>query len=337
MQKIFLRILSAFSLIFMFVFSVNAKMNMSIDKVISFIRSSKKIENIIPIAMATDNNYAYPTIVAMTSILENRKPKTHIDFYVMLSGDFDHSLKNKIDSLRKKYGKCTINFIDMKNKLENLYISGYIKTATYYRLLLPDLLPNLDKILYMDVDTITQKDLSDLFNVNINDYYLAGCKDVGVEWISNNCTDYIKRFGKRDCIENYINAGIILFNLKKMREEGLVDKLIECASSHNLTCHDQDALNWVCHDKIKKIKNIYNNFPYYISNLQDQVIIHYACEKPWNNKDMKYADIWWDYAKKTGFIKEIQNKFLDESKKKKIRHEEMKNVIGMIKGMIKAA
>lgn len=283
--------------------------------------------NSISIAMATDNNYAYPTMVAITSILNNCNPKTNINFYVMLSGDFEQSLKDKIKSFEKKYKNCSVSFIDMKDKLKDLYTSGNIKTAAYYRLLLPDILSELDKILYMDVDTITQYDLSDLFNIDIEDYYLAGCKDNGAEWISIACVDYVKKFGKEDCLKNYINSGILLFNLKKMREDNLVEKLIECASSHNFNCHDQDTINWICHDKIKKIDNIYNNFPNFIqkNDVKNQVIIHYAADKPWKNKNVKYASIWWDYAKKTGLLKEIKEKFIDQSKN--IKEQSKKPII----------
>ena len=61
------------------------------------------------------------------------------------------------------------------------------------------------------------------------------------------------------------------------------------------------------------------------------------CGKPWNDQNVNYSDIWWRYAKKTGFINEIQDKFLDESTKKKIRSEEMKNIVEMLKKIRKIA
>ena len=110
-----------------------------------------KHETYIPIAMASDENYIYPTIVAMTSVLENRKPNTKIDFYIMLSGDVAQEYKDKILNLQKKYSNCEITLIDMKDKMKEFYTSRHIKTAAYYRLMLPSLLPHLDKVLYLDV------------------------------------------------------------------------------------------------------------------------------------------------------------------------------------------
>ena len=134
----------------------------------------------ISIAMASDSNYIYPTIVSMTSILENKRSDTKIDFYLMLSGDLEQSLKNKILHLQEKYSNCTITLIDMKDKLSSLYKSRHLSTATYYRLILPSLLPQLDKILYLDSDIIVRQDLSSLFDYDVDNFYLAGVVDAKV-------------------------------------------------------------------------------------------------------------------------------------------------------------
>lgn len=338
MKKAVLVIFSVFSLMCIFMFHANIDGILSVNKIMSPIKDNKKSENVIPIAMATDNNYAYPTIVAMTSILKNRNNKTHINFYIMLSGDFDQSLKDKIESLKNKYKKCSVSFIDMEDKLKDLYTSGYIKTASYYRLLLPNLLPDLDKILYMDVDTITQGDLSNLFDTDIEDYYLAGVSDKDSYGGCGPLNDkkfkdmFIKQFGNEGTLEDtYVNGGVLLFNLKKMRKYELVEKLIECASSTNFNRHDQDVVNYICHDKIKNLGNSFNCAPHLINNIRHQVIIHYMCSKPWNDQNVKYSNIWWRYAKKTGFINEIQDKFLDESAKKEMRFGALKNIVRMIK------
>lgn len=329
MKKIFLKILSVFSFMCMFMFNSN-------------IIGGKKGSGNISIAMATDNNYAYPTIVAMTSILENKNPETKIDFYIMLSGDFDKLLRDKIESLKNK--ECSISFIDMKDKLKDLYTSGTITTASYYRILLPDLLPDLDKILYMDVDTITLKDLSDLFNIDVDNFYFAGISDKisygGCGPLSDRKLKdmFIKIFGGKENLDNmYVNAGILLFNLKKMREDKLVKKLIECASANNFNRHDQDVLNYVCHSKIKNIDKIFNCRPAKIENFKDQVIVHYMCKKPWNYHNIKYADIWWNYAKETELEKEITERFPDKSKIKKNIHSRNRSAEKQHKKIKKAA
>jgi len=176
------------------------------------------------------------------------------------------------------------------------------------------------------VYTITQKDLSDLFNVNIYDYYFAGVTDKEACGANGPLNDrkfkdmFVKAFGGEKNLENtYVNAGILLFNLKKMREDKLVEKLLGCASKYNFNRHDQDTLNYVCNDKIQNIDKIFNCHPGIIKSLENQVIIHYMCQKPWNYYNMKCANIWWNYAKLTGLEKEIKEKFPDKSKIKKNR------------------
>ena len=80
---------------------------------------SEKPKNTIAIAMSTDNNYVFPAIVSMTSILENKNPDTKIDFYIMLSGETTQESKNKIISLQNKYSNCNITLIDMNDKMKS--------------------------------------------------------------------------------------------------------------------------------------------------------------------------------------------------------------------------
>ena len=114
----------------------------------------------IPIAMAADNNYAYPTLVAMTSVLENAGPNTKYEFHLMVPSDFTEENKSIIKSLEKKYKRCSINIIDMGNDFKNAKNDARITTPAYYRLSLSEILPNVDKIIWLDGDTIVFKDLT---------------------------------------------------------------------------------------------------------------------------------------------------------------------------------
>ena len=278
----------------------------------------------IHIAMATDNNYIFPAIVSMTSILENKNPNTKIDFYIMLSGDITQESKNKILSLQDKYSNCNITLINMKEKMKEFYTSGHIKTATYYRLMLPSLLPHLDKVLYLDVDIIVRKDLSELFNYNVDNFYLAGVVEYQgdnrhnrLKWRLSRIKDdfYMQKYGENIYKKSYINAGIAIFNLNKMRKDNIEPKLLECAKSYNHLTHDQCALNLVCYNKILNIPSVYNSSPQdnYDSN---QVIVHYLGKnKPWSSPESKNADLWWEYAQKTDYFKEIQQKYVRDKVK----------------------
>lgn len=270
---------------------------------------------VIPIAMAADNNYTYPLIVAMTSILDNKNPDTKIDFYVMLSGDFLDENKAKIMSLQNKYDHCRITLIDMKDKAKNMHTSRHITEASYYRLMLPSILLELDKVLYLDSDIIVQKDLSDLYNQDLENYYLAGVLDIcccGSGMVNvrkeraKTQTDYfVEKFGVDAYKEKYISSGAALFNLKKIREDNRHIEFMENAKMYSHMYHDQDVLNFVCFDHILVLPDVYHKDARFAS-LSEQVIIHYASKiKPWSKPRRRLADLWWEYAQKTDYYNEI--------------------------------
>lgn len=136
--------------------------------------------NKIPIAMATDNNYVYPTIVAMTSMLENKKENTYLDFHIMISGQVSKENCDRFNKLKHIYKGCSVELIDMKNQFDNTYITpSYITRATYYRLLLPSVLSGYDKVLYLDGDITVRKDLWDMYSTDLGDNYIGAVKDIG--------------------------------------------------------------------------------------------------------------------------------------------------------------
>ncbi len=73
----------------------------------------------ISVAMGLDNNYLYPTIVSIISVMENKNEKTLYDFYVMHTPEFEERNKTKLLSLREKYENSDISLIDMGESFKN--------------------------------------------------------------------------------------------------------------------------------------------------------------------------------------------------------------------------
>ncbi len=282
-------------------------------------------ENTIEIAMATDNNYAYPTMVAMTSILESKNDTTKVNFHVMLSSDFDSANKEKIKSLEKTYSGCAVDIIDMKPVQAEAKTSGHITKSAYFRLSLASLLQDLDKVLYLDTDLIAVKDISDLYSTNIDNYYVGGMNHGGLKNINKNFFG----LGRR---EIYINSGVLLMNLKKMREDNIEEKfnqfMIEHQNDKEWRQHDQDVINAVCYGNIAILPLKYNAMQQdacqeglrhwysdtYEESYQNPAIIHYSSpDKPWNLTNLKNADLWWECARRSKFYSEIKEKFLPKS------------------------
>ena len=258
----------------------------------------------IPIAMALDNNYTLPTIVAMTSMLENVKDDTVYKYHLLLSKDFTEENKQKILSLKEKYQskQFDIKFIDMKDAFKNAKKKGMLAAPTYYRLNLPSLLSTYDKCIYLDGDIIVNGDLFELWNIDLGDYYVGG---VG-GFFQFDCSNYAKILGIKDT-DQYINAGVLLMNLKKLRSDKMDDKFGEFVKNKVNKCpdikfQDQDTINACCYDRIKLIPLKYNSLNGGVKGGKDTLIAHFTgSSKPWVNLNSPFAKKWWDYAIKTGF------------------------------------
>lgn len=270
--------------------------------------------NKIPIAMATDNNYIYPTIIAMTSMLENKKESTNLDFYIMISGQVSEENRNRLNELTNIYKGCSVQLINLRDKFSTAYAgAGNFQGAAYYRLILPSLLSEYDKILYLDGDIIVRKDLWDMYSMDLQDNYIAAVKDMAHQIWGGQ--DYAYKLGVRDT-KQYINSGILIMNLKKMREDNMERKfsdLIPQLESRGLVYPDQDILNSTCYDKIKFMSPEYNTMQglVFIDNTQgiydsqewkrartDPTIIHYSSgDKPWKGRVCNFYDEWDKYRK----------------------------------------
>ena len=133
-----------------------------------------KDKSIIPIAFATDNKFTYPLIVLLTSILYNSKSDTFYYFYIMVPNDFFKKNKQRITGLCKKYKKCKTKFLNMGEKYKDWKTDKHYSAAVYYRLSLSNNIKDLDKIIYLDCDTMVHNDLSNLYNIEIGDKYYMG-------------------------------------------------------------------------------------------------------------------------------------------------------------------
>lgn len=199
----------------------------------------------------TKSWYKYLVVDLYSLLKTNPKVKK---IYLFLETEKKEEIENLL-FLEKKYNVefVLVNFNNFKNnyvKDANPNLDTPYTDFAFAKLLLADYVKE-DKIIYLDTDTIVKKDISRLWEIDIDDYYAAGCKDLGVI----NQKSY---FPKLDIKGKYINSGVMLLNLKKIREDNLIPKFFEILNSRELLYPDQDALNLVCTEKLLYIPSIYN-------------------------------------------------------------------------------
>ena len=229
--------------------------------------------NLINICYSSDKNYAKYLALSIASILTSKSPKDKFCFYI-LDGGILEADKQKILNL-KNIADFEIKFIKVDNKnFENCPLENttQLTLASYYRLLIPDFIPEVDKIIYLDCDIQIKSSLKDLFSIDINDYYFAAVEDIAGEVNA-----------KRLKLEKYFNSGVLLLNLNKFREINFTSKVFPWIDEHRdiLRFHDQDVLNIYFADKIKFIDKKWNMQGNLLSksfkqNIKDANVVHYV-------------------------------------------------------------
>ena len=276
------------------------------------------------ILYASDDNYAEIAAISIASLLENNKEAESIRFFI-----FDDSLsslnKEKLSGLITKYSR-EIVFIAVPDieklvgiKLDVVYWSLIIFARLFSASLLP---PDVEKIIYLDCDTLIRGPLSPLWDEDLEDNLAGGCED-GIPVAHKK-----KVFLKESDI--YVNSGVMLINIKEWRNMGIEKKFIDflLLFDGKLRYPDQDVLNGVMGGKIKLISPVYNSISYYFeynpellirANITDYypadelekaknapVIVHFAGagRKPWTLGNVHiYQDEYIKYRNMTPWAK----------------------------------
>lgn len=280
-------------------------------------------KNLIPIVLASDNNYAPYLYVTLLSLLENAESSTFYDIFILTPSDFSDINSYRLNRFKSTYSNCKITFIDMKNQFKNVKLKiKHITYPTYYRLLISKLLPQYDKCIYLDVDIIVNGDLNEMFKTNLDNCYIAGVKTPNYHISPEKLQNFRKRLGLPD-LKQYVNAGVLILNLKKIRENNLVETFHKLLKK-NFPTQDQDILNVACYNYIKHLPLKYN-LPSYtflkyhqkeLSIIYEEkelseaehkpVIIHYSDKfKPWKYPLSCYAEYWWKYTENGSYKAEI--------------------------------
>lgn len=274
--------------------------------------------NIVPIAFAFDNNLILPACVCISSLLMNANEDTFYDIFILHSAHVALE-KEELDKLPQYYKNCRIQYRQVDETFDTSFEIRGITTPAYYRLLIPELIPEYEKIIYSDADIIFRMDLSVLYHTDIESYYLAATRDIGLNF-SDDGIKYISSVnGLRQ--GQYLQSGFIMMNCKKILQDKLVDQFRHLAQK-KLKYQDQDILNLTCGDKVLFLPIKYNmtDYSYYFLNKERNKItsilagedineamyhgnIHFNGHKPWKKYSTNF-DIWWEYYRKSFFFDE---------------------------------
>lgn len=189
----------------------------------------------------TRNWYEYQLVNIYSLILTNKIKK----IYMIIEDDEYKPLKLITDKIEFININNISNFIKETSPNYNTKYSKLSMCRIYFTKILKE-----DKILYIDADAIVIDDISYLWDLDLKDNVLAGVKENG---------DWDKHLWTKGLNDKYINSGVLLMDLKKIREEHLDDSMLYLVNNNKYEFPDQDVINLVCRNRIEYVSNEYNS------------------------------------------------------------------------------
>lgn len=293
-------------------------------------------KRVIPVVFASDTNYVPVLTTAVYSMLKNASNEFHYDIYVF-SNKPDFSKFNIMKDFLEQCGYATVRVVDVSGMLSDHRLTtnnAHISQETYYRFLIQDILPYYDKVLYLDSDLIIKADISTLYSTTLEDNYLAAVKDIDFAGNLNlkdgKRSKYAKEVLGLDQPYDYFQAGVLLLNTKKLRDDIPLGVWLLESTDSKYIYNDQDILNKYCSGKVcfldpawnvmincgGRIENLFSIAPEHLfaefqKARSNEKIIHYAgFEKPWTTKKCDRKEEFWSYARQTPFYEELLSALL---------------------------
>lgn len=272
----------------------------------------------IPIVFAFDNKLAMPAAVCFYSLLINAKATTAYDFYILYRTG-EHLDLSKVERVVAQFPQSTLTLREVGNEFDNSFEIRGITTPAYYRLLIPDLIPEHARVIYSDVDVIFRQDLAEVYNSELGNNIIAGVNNIA--HIDPDLKLHYKDTLKLNP-DNIICSGFLVMNCAALRREKFKNRFI-ALSKRQFKFQDQDILNISCAGRIMMLApkyslltyiSLYANtngkdtfLPLWSAEEVDEALqtgnIHYNGNKPWRTWCLNF-DIWWEYYRKSPIFDE---------------------------------
>lgn len=283
---------------------------------------------IIPIVFATNDTYTYFCYTAVYSTIKYANSDNDYRIYIFVTSVSDSNCK-LLESLSNYY--VTVECIDVSEFTSKVDLreSLHLSIETYYRLFIPLILPQYDKVLYLDSDMCILADVADLYNEDISGFPVGAVLDVPCYILKEHSIE----IANLDCLKTF-NAGVLLMNCVEFEAQRIREKCLKLLEEdykqkeRKLIFADQDALNIALYENYKCIDNKWNYQSQYlwrtdnlfseyrqeyIENADKAYIMHFAGDrKPWNYPSQEKAEVYWSIAKETPIFDKIVNKIITD-------------------------
>lgn len=271
-----------------------------------------KQTNEIPIFFTIDDNYAPFLAVALNSAVKNSSPTRRYRAFVLHQGLSSDNTK-KLKALERDNFRITISPIErsfgaIEDREGNRLRYDFFTLTIYFRLFIPTLFPEYDKGIYIDSDVVLLDDIAKLYDTEIGDNLIGACQDMSIVDIPPFVNYTEEAVGVK--FDEYINSGVLLMNLKKLREDGFEEHFLNLLSTYHFdsVAPDQDYINAICNKRIHYLSPEWDFMPNNEKPIMEHpALVHYNLfSKPWCYDNIQHGDKFWLYAADSGYMEELR-------------------------------
>lgn len=279
-----------------------------------------KTNNDTAIVFCVDKNYIkYCSVAVLSLLIKGQIENPHI--FILFVDDIDESEIHKFSLILSTFqGNFEIIKIT-EHDFDHLSTSGRYTIAAYFRILLPKMLRDYKKILYLDSDILVINSLRDLLNLNLEKYPIAAASDL---LAARTCKMEIFRLGEK----HYFNSGVLLINTDIWNLHRITERCVEVANDdnfrENIVYPDQCILNYLIQGQFKELDARFNTFVYIdpstnasryvptpdVNKLEQYSIIHFVGSiKPWHSgySIREFQELYHSFTMISPWRKEIEN------------------------------
>lgn len=300
---------------------------------IEFSSCLSEYEMTVPIVFATNEAYAPHAGVCIRSLLDNGSRDVFYDVRILHTGLSEKTQKMLHDICEPNVSVKCMDVSEVLGEFgDKLYEKEYFSKEMYYRFIIPEIMCEYERVIYLDCDMIVLGDISELLKFDMHDCYVAGCRN----FMHSKMRSYVSDELGLDP-RNYINSGMLVFDIRACREFKLLDRMFaEIVLHDSLRYPDQDLINILLSGKIFYLPAEWN-YLWHLERLESSQkeelrllpsdreefyaakprtkILHYTGDqKPWYFNAISGADKFWVYAERSNFYSLIRKKFIDKNK-----------------------
>ncbi len=278
---------------------------------------------VIPIFFSVDDRYAPYLAVAMTSMKLNASKRYDYDI-IILHQQLSDENKRRLREIGSRAFRVRFEAMDdmlkgFTDKSSNRLRCDYYTMTIYYRIFIPAMFPEYDKGIYLDSDIVVPGDVSELYETELGDSLIGACTDLSIQE-----TEPLVRYVEQGIgveAKKYVNSGILLMDMDGLRKAHLDEKFLYILGKYQCDsiAPDQDYINALCRDVIFHLPDKFDIMPNENREIEPSpVIVHYNLfAKPWNYKGIQYEDLFWKYAIRTAYYRDLKDElagYTDEQK-----------------------